>query len=188
MLKQFALAAVLAAPALAAADPYVVLGVASGKADLSDLQDTFTPGVHTVDDNYVRALVGAGLGVNRNLALEAAYLTDGKVSVSEPGRTDTLKASGLQLSVIGLAPLTPQFSLFGKLTANYLRLKWSTNPVPSSQSDVGFRPGFGVGMQFRASDAVGVRLAAERIQVRDAFPSHSDSDLDEVSLAVQYAF
>lgn len=188
MLKKLALAAVLATPALASAGPYLVMGAASGSADLADLESTYVPGTYTSDDSFTRAFIGGGFKLNRNLAVEGLYLTEAEASVKTVGSEDTLKSSGVQLSVIGLAPLAPQLSLFGKLSANYMRVEFETTPVVANDSDTKFHVGFGAGVHFQASDQVGLRLAAERIQLRDAISGAGDSDLDQVSAAVDFAF
>lgn len=187
MLKKLALAALLAAPALASAGPYLVMGAASGSADLADLEATFA-GPVTSDDSFTRAVVGVGFNLNPNLSVEGLYLTETEATVKQPGREDTLKDSGLQFSLIGLAPIAPQLSLFGKLSANYMRVEWESAPAALSDSDSNFHVGFGAGLQLQASDQVGVRLGVERIQLRDAINGSGDSDEDQASLAVQFSF
>ncbi len=188
MLKKIALAAALALPALASAAPYLVMGAASGSADLADVEaGGFTPGAYSSDDGFTRALIGVGFGLNRNLAVEGLYMTEAEASVSEPGREDTLKSSALQFAVIGLAPVAPQFSLFAKLSANYMKVEFESTVFPGDE-DTKFQVGFGAGALFQVSDQVGLRLAAERIQVRDAIAGAGDSDIDQASLAVTFSF
>lgn len=201
MLKKTVLAAVLALPALAlpalaSAAPYLIAGGATGSAELDDIEATYFPGTSLrSDDSFTRALVGIGMEVNPNLGLEALYLTEAEATVEDSTGTmkDTLTSSGLQFALLGKAPLTPQFSLFGKLSANYMKVEWEfvdallpTNNF--SESDSKMQLGFGAGAHFQASDAVGLRLGFERIQFRDAVNGAGDSDLDQTSLALTFAF
>lgn len=190
MLKKIALAVALALPALASAAPYLVMGAASGSADLADVEAGFVPGTYSSDDSFTRALIGVGFGLNRNLAVEGLYMTEAEASVSAPGQKDTLKSSALQFAVIGLAPIAPQFSLFAKLSANYMQVEYETavGPLSASTDDDKFQVGFGAGALLQVSDQVGLRLAAERIQVRDAIAGAGDSDIDQASLAVTFSF
>lgn len=195
MLKKIALVVALAVPACAFAGPYMVAGGAMGSADLGDLEDTYAPGAAlTTDDSFGRALIGVGVDVSRNLAVEAVYLTEAEATVKDnAGHKDTLTSSGIQLSLIGKAPVSAQFSLFAKLSANYMEVgedyvdaTLSLNNYSVSDSKV--HVGFGAGAQYQVSDSVGLRLGVERIQLRDAINGTGSSDLDQASLAVTFSF
>ena len=190
MLKKLALAAALAAmPALAAAGPYLIMGAASGSADLADLEAGLAAPV-TSDDGFTRALVGGGFSLTPNLALEGVYMTEAEVEAKNATTTDTLKSSTLQFALLGQAQLAPQFSLFGKISANYVQMEYEsvTGPLTVSADDDKFQVGYGVGLQVQASDQVGLRLGFERIQVSDAINGAGDSDIDQASLAVLFSF
>lgn len=189
MFRKTALLLALVAPASAFAGPYLVLGGAMGTADLGDLEESYAPFSVDTDDSFGRALIGIGADINPYLGIEALYMTEAEVSVKEPlsGVETTLKNSGFQFAVLGKAPLTQQLSLFGKLSGNYLEVKADTTAM-DSEKDSKFQLGFGVGLHYQANDSVGVRLAAERIQIREAINGEGDSDLDQASLAVTFAF
>ncbi|MGH8492731.1 MAG: outer membrane beta-barrel protein [Moraxellaceae bacterium] len=188
MIKKLALLAVLSTPLTAFAGPYLVLGGAMGTADLSDVEDSY-PSTAETDDSFGRALIGIGADINPYLGIEALYMTEAEVSVQEPisGVETTLKNSGFQFAVLGKAPLTQQLSLFGKLSGNYLEVKADTTGL-GSDKDSNFQLGFGVGLHYQVNDSVGLRLAGERIQIREAINGEGDSDLDQASLAVTFAF
>lgn len=195
MLKKLALVVALAAPACAFAGPYFVAGGALGKADVGDIESLYAPGTPlTTDDSFGRALIGVGADVTPYLGLEALYLTDAEVTVKDnTGQKDTLKNSGFQFAVIGKAPLSAQFSLFGKLSANYLEVKYeyvdALTPANNlSAKDSKVHLGFGAGAQYQVNDAVALRLGVERIQLRDAINGSGSSDVDQTSLAVAFAF
>lgn len=189
MLKKIALAALLATPALASAGPYLIMGAASGSADLADVEAGLV-GPVTSDDGFTRALVGAGFGLTPNLALEGVYMTEAEAEARNATTTATLKNSTLQFALLGQAQLAPQFSLFGKISANYVQMEYetATGPLRVSADDDKFQVGYGLGLQFQASDQVGLRLGFERIQVRDAINGGGDSDIDQGSLAVLFSF
>lgn len=194
MLKKLALVVALAVPACAFAGPYMVAGGAMGSVDLSDIEDTYAPGTATSDDSFGRVLIGAGVDISRNVAVEAVYLTEAEATVKDnAGHKDTLTNSGFQFSVIGKAPVSAQFSLFAKLSANYMDVGNdyvdALLPVNNySVSDSKVHVGFGAGAQYQVTDAVGVRLGVERIQLRDAINGAGSSDVDQASLAFTFSF
>ncbi len=187
MFKKLAVLIALTAPASAFAGPYLVLGGAMGSADLGDVEESYAPLSVDSDDKFGRALIGIGADINPYLGIEALYMTEAEVSVSTPLVETTLKNSGFQLAVLGKAPLTNQLSLFGKLSGNYLEVKADTTGT-GSEKDSNFQLGFGVGLHYQVNDSVGVRLVGERIQIREAINGEGDSDLDQASLAVTFAF
>ncbi|MDQ8037955.1 MAG: outer membrane beta-barrel protein [Pedobacter sp.] len=186
MFKKLAVLIALAAPVSAFAGPYLVLGGAMGSADLADVEALY-PSTAETDDSFGRALIGIGADINPYLGIEALYMTEAEVSVSTSLAETTLKNSGFQFAVLGKAPLTNQLSLFGKLSGNYLEVK-ADDTVMGSEKDSNFQLGFGVGLHYQVNDSVGVRLAGERIQIREAINGEGDSDLDQASLAVTFAF
>ncbi len=196
MLKKLMLVAVLGLPVSAFAGPYILIGGASGKADVEEIEASFSPLASLEsDDSFGRALVGVGVDVTPNLAVEALYLTKAEVSVADrlTGETDKLESSGIQFAALVKAPLTPAFSVFGKLSGNYMEVKYTHNdpasPVTSgSVKDSNFHLGFGAGLEFLFNDDAGIRLTAERIQFRDAINGSGDSDLDQATIAVVLNF
>ena len=189
MLKKLALAAALAAmPALASAGPYLVMGAASGSADLADVEATFAPGYRS-DDGFTRALIGMGFNLSPNVAVEGLYLTEAEAEVKDATQTVNLKNSGLQFSVIGQAPLAAQVGVFAKISANYMKVEYeAVGLVNGTDDDTKFHVGFGAGLQLQASDQLALRLGVERIQVSDAIAGAGDSDIDQASLAVLFSF
>lgn len=187
MFKKLALIAALTAPASAFAGPYLVLGGAMGSADLEDVEKAYV--APDADDGFGRALIGVGADINPYLGIEALYMSDAEVSVKDKvGIAETkIKNAGFQFAVLGKAPLTQQLSLIGKLSTNYLEVKVD-DTVSGSDKDSKFQLGFGVGAHYQVNDAVGLRLTAERIQIREAINGNGDSDLDQASLAVTFAF
>lgn len=194
MLKKTVLVFALGLPALASANPYLVAGGATGNVDLSDAEANYAFG-HTTDDSFGRAILGAGADINQNLAVEALYMTEAKASITgtglDAGRKDELSSDGFQFALLGKAPLTPQFSLFGKLSANYMKVKDdnTTGGLAQSDDDQGVQLGYGVGGRFQITDTAGVSLALERIELSNTlFGSKYDTNLDQASLTFQFGF
>jgi OOP family OmpA-OmpF porin len=95
-----------------------------------------------------------------NVAWEAQYVDFGDRSQG-PGGSVRASASSLGGSVVGLLPLSPQFTLFGKLGAHYTRQKFS-RPTGSS-SDTGFELGAGAGLTFQVMPQLSLRVEIESI-------------------------
>lgn len=185
MLKKLVVAVALAMPALALAQqgPYFTLGAAAGKTDLSDLE---VPG-SVVDDEVQRVVIGGGYQFNENLALEALYLSNVENTVETGPVTQTLDHDGIQLSVLAHIPFTAQFSVFGKVSTNYLNVGYQDN-VGGSLDDSGMHLGVGAGLAYQVSDQLGLRATFERLMITDVGSSSGDFDVDQVALALNYSF
>jgi opacity protein-like surface antigen len=87
------------------------------------------------------------------------------------------------------APITPQFSVFGKVSGNFLTVEYedSTNPA-AALDDSGFHLGVGAGMAFQINDQMGVRATFERLMITDVGGSNGDFDVDQIAVALNYSF
>lgn len=186
MLKKLAAAVVFMAPTMALAvqpGPYFSLGAAFGSVDLSAAENAFTTGT---DDEVQRVVIGAGYNLNDSLALEALYLTNVENTI-EYGPVDaTLDHDGLQFSVLAHIPLSPQLSLFGKASANLLKVEFEAPGI--TEDDTGFHLGVGAGLGYQVSDQLGLRATFERLMVTDVGGSDGDFDVDQVALSLNYSF
>lgn len=188
MLKKMVVALALVAPTAALAQqpgPYFTIGAAVGSVDLDVLEG---PGAVS-DDDVQRVVIGAGAQLNENLAIEATYLTNSENTVKTGPVTETVDHSGGQLSVLMSAPITPQFSVFGKVSGNFLTVEYedSTNPA-AALDDSGFHLGVGAGMAFQINDQMGVRATFERLMITDVGGSNGDFDVDQIAVALNYSF
>lgn len=191
MLKKMVVALALAAPltmpalALARPGPYFTVGGAFGSVDLSAAEQ---PG-STSDDDVQRVVIGGGYNLNDSLALEALYLTNVENTIKYGLFTDTLDHEGLQLSVRASIPFTAQFSMFGKVSANFLKTEYaSNNPFVSPVDDTGLHVGAGAGLAFQATDQLGLRATFERLMITDVGSSDGDFDVDQLALSLNYSF
>lgn len=163
----------LLAPLPALADPYVMFGGAAGNIDLGDIQSQYGPGADT-NDSFSRVIVGIGGRVNRNIGVEASYLSQVTNSVSNSLYRDSLQHSGLQLSLYGYLPVARNIDLFGKVSANYLDTVYETDYGAGDREDKSnVYLGFGGGLEFNLAQNLALRATLEQIQIRSAVDNTS---------------
>lgn len=187
MLKKLAAAVVFMAPTMALAvqpGPYFSLGAAFGSVDLSAAQSATTT---ATDDEVQRVVIGAGYNLNDSLAVEALYLTNVENTIEDALRGDaTLDHDGLQFSVLAHIPLTSQFSVFGKASANLLKVEYAAPGL--TVDDTGLHLGVGAGLAYQVSDQLGLRATFERLMITDVGGSNGDFDVDQVAVSLNYSF
>lgn len=141
--------------------------------------------------------VFVGKQLNRYFAVEAGYFDLGKfgVNVTTSGNgTFGGEASfkGGNLDLVGQYPLTERFSFLGRVGAQYTRtithsqgnrLNAVTDPNPS-QRKAG--PKFGLGLEYKLSEALAMRAEVTRFRINDAVGNRGDVDL--MSLGISYKF
>lgn len=139
-----------------------------------------------------------GYRVNKNFALEAGYFNLGRfgyLTTTAPLGTlsGNIKLQGVNFDGVGTLPITEQFSVFGRLGLNYAQARdnfvstglvpVSANPNPS-KNQVNYK--FGAGLQYDFTEALAMRLEAERYRINDAVGNKGDIDL--YSLGLIYRF
>jgi opacity protein-like surface antigen len=188
MLKKMIAVVMVAMPTLAMAQqpgPYFTVGGAVGSIDLGVMEG---PGTVS-DDDVQRVVIGGGFRLNESLALEALYLTNSENTVKTGATTETLDHSGVQLSVLVGAPLTSQFSLFGKVSANFMSVENEDSTTPANaMDDSGIHLGVGAGLAFQVNDQMGLRATFERVMIADVGGSGGDFDVDQVAVSLNYSF
>ncbi|MBC7437367.1 MAG: OmpA family protein [Bdellovibrionales bacterium] len=138
-----------------------------------------------------------GYQLNRNFALEGGYFDLGRFSY----RANTLplgtldgriRLRGLNLDAVGILPLGDRFSAFGRVGAAYAQARDNfsgtgavsvVNPNPR-KNDLNFKIGAGLG--YMVTDALQLRLEAERYRVNDAVGNRGDVDLLSVGLVYRF--
>ncbi len=138
-----------------------------------------------------------GYRVNKNFALEGGYFNLGQfgytTTTSPLGRLNgNIKLQGVNLDAVGMLPLSEKFSAFGRVGLNYAQARdnftssgFVTVPNPNpSKSQLNYK--FGAGVQYDFTQALGMRLEAERYRINDAVGNMGDIDL--VSLGLVYRF
>ena len=88
----------------------------------------------------------SGSYFSENFGLELGYTHFGKIDRAG----GTTKAEGINLSLIGRAPMSPQFNLLGKLGTTYGRTDVSANPLSgfATGRETGFGVSYGLGAEY----------------------------------------
>lgn len=129
-----------------------------------------------------------GFQVNRNFALEAAYVDLGEVRYSgdfggSPVVGGRIEVTGINLSGVLSAPMSPQLTLFGK--AGLFLWDAEANDVtggtPFSASQDGTDLSFGIGASYAFAPNMGVRAEWE-------FFESADADANLLSIGIEFRF
>lgn len=120
---------------------YVGLSVGRSKYDLSS-----GTGGYSYDDSDTGLKLYTGAYFHPNFGVELGYLNMGKVGRAG-GET---KAQGINLSLVGRAPVSDQFDVFGKVGTTYGRTRTSTALGSGIQGgkDDGFGLSYGLGVRW----------------------------------------
>ncbi len=135
------------------------------------------------DDSDTAWKVYSGGYFNPYLGMELGYINMGKAE-RIGGST---KAQGLNLSLVGRAPLNEQFDVFGKIGTTYGRTRTSGNSgfgVTTGKDD-GFGLSYGAGVRWAFNPQWAAVLEWERHRFHFA---DGKSDVDMTSVGVQYRF
>jgi OOP family OmpA-OmpF porin len=140
----------------------------------------------------------AGYKISKVFAIEGGYFNLGRfgyVATTVPAGSllGNIKLQGLSLDGVGTLHLNEKFSVFGRLGFNYAQARDNfsntgavsapTNPNPAI-NQINYK--FGVGLQYELTDALAIRLEAERYRINDAVGNRGDIDL--YSLGLIYRF
>ena len=198
--------AVLASP-LASAEGlgwYGGANIGRSRASIDDarinnslLGSGFTSSVISNDDRDSAYKIYGGYQLNRNFAIEGGYfdLGDfGYAATTVPAGTlnGNIKLRGLNLDLVGIVPITEKFSVFGRAGLNYAQARDSfsgtgaayvANPNPSKY---GTNYKVGLGVQYAFTDALAMRLEAERYRVDDAVGNKGHIDVASIGLIYRF--
>lgn len=132
--------------------------------------------------------LGAGYNLNPHWAIEAAYRDFGGISETDADDSkSSINMTALQISVVGIAPMSDVFSLygrlgFGRLKAEYDYVDCCDSDYDESGSDTKNKAVFGVGGEYRFTDALGGRFEFSK------FAEIEDVTLSSMSLALTLRF
>jgi len=201
-------AAVLALGGLVAATQAMARGpfYFGGSVGQSNIDsDIAIPGLitsGTVDGKDTGFKIFGGYEFNQYFGVEIAYVDLGKASYSGRYGAATVTGGkvdvwGLNFSAVGILPLNPSFSLFGKLGVFGWEAKWSdtTGGFPYSSTENGGDFSVGVGLNFTFNQNFSARVEWERFRVgggEDAYTglpnSTGSANADLLSLGVVFKF
>lgn len=119
------------------------VGVNIGKSDFS-LGNGI--GLFPSDQRDTAYNIYAGSYFNPNFGLELGYTNFGEIARAG----GTTKAQGVNLSLVGMYPLTSSFHLLGKVGTTYGRTDVSSSPLSgvASGSESGFGLSYGLGVEY----------------------------------------
>jgi OOP family OmpA-OmpF porin len=172
------------------------IGISTANIDKNKITQNLTNHSYNDDEQDLGYKLFGGYQFNKNFALEGGYFNLGKFNYSLATPSGTLngdmKVKGLNLDAVAILPITEDFSAFARIGANYAQSKDSFNstgtmsmPDTSPQeNDLNYK--FGAGLQYSLTDALALRLEAERYRINDAVGN--DGDIDLFSIGLIYKF
>lgn len=205
-MKKIALIALLSALAVPAMAEglYVVGSVGQSKADLDqgylDGADRSLPGFSSsIDKTDTAYKLQLGYQFNQNLAIEGGYVNLGKLtySGSAPGvgnKSVEFKAQGLNLSAVGILPLTERVSVFAKVGAIYAKVERTAAvhttlvQASSSESSTDLKGTWGLGASFDLTKNLAVRAEYEQFHKLGKNDKTGEANVDLISAGVAYKF
>lgn len=199
--------AVCASPFAAADDSFWYMGgnIGQSRAKIDDariasqlLGTGLTTSSIANNDNHSAYKLFGGYQLNKNFAFEASYFDLGQfgyTATTVPTGTlnGNIKLKGVGMDVLGILPLTQQFSAFARVGINYAQAQdnfSSTGSVASptipnpSKNALNYKAG--LGLQYDVTKAIGLRAEAERYRIDDAVGNKGDINM--FSLGLVYRF
>ena len=131
------------------------------------------------DDEDTAFSAFGGYQFNRYFGLEAGYADFGQLEPQTPGTE--LEASSAYLTAVGSVPFTDNFSAYAKAGFQRWELDRAIPGLTATADDSGNDPTYGVGLQYRFTDAVALRGEYSRFELED-------TELDLAQLQVRFDF
>ncbi len=157
----------------------------------------FTVNSTTTDNRSSGGKIFGGYQLTPNFAVEGGYFDLGRFnygSTTTPAGTfnGNTRVNGLNLDLVGMAPLSDKFSVFGRVGAAYAQNRGSfasTGFVPLNTSnprrnDTNVK--IGLGIQYAISEVLSVRAELERYRISD--PIRNRGNIDMASIGLVYSF
>jgi OOP family OmpA-OmpF porin len=149
------------------------------------------------DDRDTGYKLFGGYQLNRNFALEGGYFDLGEFSYTATtmpaGTLDGhMKLRGINLDLLGFIPFSEKFSAFGRVGANYAEAKdhfsgmGAVNVLSPRADERDTNLKLGAGVQYAFTDALAMRIEAERYRINDAVGNKGDIDLVSVGLVYRF--
>ncbi len=149
------------------------------------------------DDRDTGGKIFAGYQMNRYVGLEGGYFDLGRFgftanTLPTGALNGRIKLRGFNLDLVGRLPVTEKLSAFARVGVNRAEARdtftgtgsvFVRNPNPSRRDS---NAKFGLGLEYAFTEAVSMRVEAERYRVNDAVGNNGDIDL--VSLGLVYHF
>jgi OOP family OmpA-OmpF porin len=192
----------------AAADPspwYAGVGLGESQADIAEeeiradlLASGFTTSAFADEESDFAYKLFGGYQFNRYLALEGGYFDLGRfdytaTTVPAGSYSAELEFQGLNLDLVGMLPFSERAAVFARIGAHYGETDVAfagTGAVTvlspdASETDTNYK--FGVGFQYSVTDALALRVEAERYRIDDGIGNDSDLDLFSAGFVFRFA-
>ena len=178
------LSTAVAAPAFAA-DTGFYAGVALGRSNTGNIAANT---VMTKSSDTVGSIL-AGYQFNKNWGVEALFGGAGKFTAT----TGTVNLSGktdvFSIAATGTLPMSNALSLYGKLGIASARTSLSSIPASNAAGKTASNATFGLGLQYNATSAVGIRLGWDRYRAEvTAAPATNKFNENVYSLGAVFKF
>lgn len=196
----------LLSPAAVAADSGWYGGINLGRtdADIDNerigrnlLGNGFTAVQIVEDERDVGFKLFGGYQFNRHFAMEGGYFDLGQFSyrantVPVGTLNGDIRLKGVNLDMVGILPLSDKIALLGRVGLAYTEAKDNFNGsglvrvlnANPEKREANYK--MGLGLQYKISEALRLRLEAERYRVNDAVGNKGDIDL--ISIGLAYGF
>jgi OOP family OmpA-OmpF porin len=148
-------------------------------------------------DNGFKAF--GGYQFNRNIGVEAGYFDLGKFgytarTTATGSLTGDMTVKGLNLDLVGTLPITDRFSVLGRVGVTSARTEGNFSatgaarvPDASANSSQRFTNAkWGAGLAYAFTDALSMRLEAERYRINDSVGNRGHVDMLSVGLVYRF--
>ncbi len=138
-----------------------------------------------------------GYQFNRHFGLEGGYFNLGRFgfnTTTSPAGTlnGEIKLQGVNLDLVGTWPLSPRWSVLGRVGAQHANARdsfsgtgaVSVRDANPSKRELNYK--VGVGMQYEVSPSFLVRAEAERFRINDAVGNHGNVNMFSVGLVFPF--
>ena len=143
----------------------------------------------TCDDKDGSVRLFGGYKFHRNFAGEIGWADLGKAQFTDPLASAQIKTTAWDVSALGMFPVMPQASLFGRLGLYYSTTRFSGDAT-GEKSATGIT--FGLGGQWDFTRNIGARLEWQRYNkvkaTCDGCGGDSDANVDNLSIGIVYRF
>jgi OOP family OmpA-OmpF porin len=147
----------------------------------------------SIDRNDTGFKLRFGYDFVQGLAVEAGYIDFGKAayngSFTGGSASGSIKASGVNLDLLGKLPLSQNVTMFGKAGMLFSSLKTEASANGVSIGDTSHRvvPGLGFGMDYSLTRSLALRAEVERYyRLGNDNTGKSDADLLSVGLNARF--
>ena len=184
--------------------PYIGANVGTTRAQFNNdsinstlTNQGFLVNSRTEDNRSTGYKLLGGYQFNRNFAVEGGYFDLGRFNyavntIPLGSFSSDTRVRGLNLDLLGMLPLTEQFSIFGRVGAAYAQSRSNFTRTgalplinaPASRNDTNVK--VGLGMQYAFTEALAVRAELERYRISD--PVRNRGNIDMASIGLVYRF